>query len=106
MLGSLDLAMNVSKKLAVLDLEAAQASMQSDKDMIDNLVRQEGGFEQVNNFLADAVNEVMTQLKEQFTKNIKSLEIDLDAKKKGRSKTAPVGALECLDSTDDEAGRP
>lgn len=42
--GSLDLAMNVSKKLAVLDLEAAQASMQSDKDMIDSLVRQEGAL--------------------------------------------------------------
>ncbi|CAK9073964.1 unnamed protein product [Durusdinium trenchii] len=78
--GSLDLAMNVSNKLAKLDLEAAEASNRSDKDMIDNLVRQEGGFEQINEFLVDSISEVLHKLREQFTRNIDSLEKDLARK--------------------------
>lgn len=90
--GSLDLAMNVSKKLAVLDLEAAQASMQSDKDMIDSLVRQEGGFEQINEFLADSINEVLNKLREQFTRNISSLESEV-ARKKMRTRSERIRRL-------------
>eukprot|EP00913_Durusdinium_trenchii_P035149 g32882.t2 len=68
--GSLDLAMNVSNKLAKLDLEAAEASNR----------RQEGGFEQINEFLVDSISEVLHKLREQFTRNIDSLEKDLARK--------------------------
>ncbi|CAE7705919.1 unnamed protein product, partial [Symbiodinium sp. CCMP2456] len=75
--GSMDLALNVSRKLAHLRLQDAQASVQSDKEMIENLVIAEGGFDLVNLTLIESVREVLQAVQYSFTRTMQSLETDL-----------------------------
>ncbi|OLP83801.1 hypothetical protein AK812_SmicGene35400 [Symbiodinium microadriaticum] len=73
----MDLALNVSRKLAHLRLQDAQASVQSDKEMIENLVIAEGGFDLVNLTLIESVREVLQAVQYSFTRTMQNLETDL-----------------------------
>lgn len=57
--GSLDLAMNVTLRLANLRLQDAQATKDLDKEMIDGLVLNSGGFEKVNAFLIQTLKKAL-----------------------------------------------
>eukprot|EP00439_Symbiodinium_sp_Y106_P023916 s5053_g2.t3 len=87
--GSMDLALNVSRKLAHLRLQDAQASVQSDKEMIENLVIAEGGFDLVNLTLIESVREVLQAVQYSFTRTMQNLETDLAQRGANRARTLP-----------------
>jgi len=74
--GSVEVAMNVVKRVATLDLESADSSVESDKQMINQLVVEDlGSFESMNRFvrkevrkvLATARNSVMSEFETLFS---------------------------------------
>jgi len=88
--GSMDLAMNVSRKLASLRLEDASASKASDKAMIDNLVTgYNGGFSKINAFLIHSVREVLQATQIRFKDDLESLQVTLDAAETREFKSKP-----------------
>ena len=89
---NMDMAMKVSEKLSTLRLENASASVQSDKEMIDDLVRrQPGGFAAVNSFLVQAVRGTLTAVQCRFQSDLSRLHANL---------VAAEGALEQTGSSE------
>jgi len=89
--GSMDLAMNVSRKLATLRLEDASASKAADKKMIDNLVTgYAGGFSKINAFLIHSVREVLQATQVRFKDDLASLQTTLDAAETREFKNKPT----------------
>ncbi|CAJ1385461.1 unnamed protein product [Effrenium voratum] len=76
--GSFDLAIKVSHKLANLDLREAKASKESDKLMIEELVRRQAGFKNVRSFLTSAVEEVLYATREKFQDKMTELRTSLE----------------------------
>ncbi|CAE7884001.1 unnamed protein product [Symbiodinium necroappetens] len=77
---NMDMAMSVSEKLSTLRLEDASASVQSDKEMIDDLVRQQpGGFTAINQYLVAAVRGALTALQRRFQNDLNRLQVNLVA---------------------------
>eukprot|EP00913_Durusdinium_trenchii_P013148 g12341.t1 len=75
--GSFDLAIKVSHKLANLDLREARASKESDKQMIEELVRRQAGFKNVRTFLTNAVEEVLLATRARFQDKMTELQTSL-----------------------------
>jgi len=76
--GNIELAVNISKKLATLRLQDASASVQADKDMIDRLVcEQAGGFSEVNKYLIQAVSSALQATSKRFQKDLTQLQDNL-----------------------------
>lgn len=75
--GSFDLAIKVSHKLATLDLREARASKESDKLMIEELVRRQAGFKNVRTFLTNAVEEVLLATRARFQDKMTELQSSL-----------------------------
>lgn len=75
--GSFDLAIKVSHKLATLDLRDANASKESDKLMIEELVRRQAGFKNVRTFLTNAVEEVLLATRSRFQDKMTELQSSL-----------------------------
>ena len=77
---NMDMAMSVSEKLSTLRLEDASASVQSDKEMIDDLVRRQlGGFSAINQYLVAAVRGALTALQRRFQNDLNRLQVNLVA---------------------------
>merc|ERR1712226_1679187 len=67
--------MVLGQRLANMRLEDAQASVQSDKDMIDSLIQSyEGGFPAVNAFVKEKIREALCKSRERFEAEFDSLE--------------------------------
>jgi hypothetical protein len=76
---SVEVAINLVKRMATLDLEAAEASCQQDKEMINSLVVEEmGSFDSMNAFLQREIGRVLTQAQSKFSNQFMSLHALLD----------------------------
>jgi hypothetical protein len=65
---SVETAVNLVKRMATLDLEAAEASCQQDKQMINSLVIQEmGSFDSMNHFMQREIRRVLTHAENKFS---------------------------------------
>jgi len=65
--GSVEAAMNLVKRMATLDLEAAEASCEKDKEMIKSLVMKEmGSFDAMNSFMRLKIREVLSRAQSNF----------------------------------------
>ncbi|CAE7222804.1 Megf9, partial [Symbiodinium microadriaticum] len=63
-----DVAMRIAERLSTLKLEDATASVQKDKDMIDDLVSQmPGGFNAMNAFVKQNIAEALLRMQEAFS---------------------------------------
>lgn len=80
--GSLDLAMNVTTRLTHLRLEDAQASKDEDKQMIDALVAQGGGFPKVNAFLIQTLKKALRVTQMRVRDDLESLKTTLSVAEK------------------------
>lgn len=75
-----DLAMKIGEHLASLRLENAQASVQKDKEMIDQLVSDmPGGFLAMNSFVREQLKRALLAMKEAFDEDFHTLLAGLDA---------------------------
>lgn len=96
--GSLDLAMNVSHKLANLRLQDASASKSADKEMINNLVVTcHGGFSKINAFLIRSVREVLQATQLRFKEDLRSLQLTLDAAEKREAMGVDLAPVDFAD---------
>ncbi|CAE7656380.1 unnamed protein product [Symbiodinium pilosum] len=69
-----DVAMRIAERLSTLRLEDATASVQKDKDMIDNLVSQmPGGFNAMNGFVKRNIAEALLRMQEAFSNDFSKL---------------------------------
>lgn len=69
-----DVAMRIAQRLSSLKLEDALASVQKDKDMIDDLVsKMPGGFPAMNKFVRSNIAEALTSMQEAFSSEFKDL---------------------------------
>ncbi|CAE7252395.1 unnamed protein product [Symbiodinium natans] len=69
-----DVAMRIAERLATLKLEDATASVQKDKDMIDDLVSQmPGGFNAMNTFVKHNIAEALLRMQEAFSSDFQKL---------------------------------
>lgn len=72
--GSLEAALNLVKRVAVLDLESANASCQKDKDMINSLVVAEmGSFDLMNAFMRREIRRVLERAQSRFSSQFSAL---------------------------------
>jgi len=77
---SFEVAINLVRRMATLDLEAADASNQQDKDMIKSLVMAEmGSFAAMNEFMQREIRRVLTRAESKFAGQFSSLFTLLDA---------------------------
>jgi len=77
--GSVEVAMNLVKRMATLDLEAADASCHEDKDMINSLVMKEmGSFDAMNSFMRKEIREVLHVAQSKFGSQFQNLFLLLD----------------------------
>eukprot|EP00931_Biecheleriopsis_adriatica_P028230 TRINITY_DN16866_c0_g1_i2.p1 TRINITY_DN16866_c0_g1~~TRINITY_DN16866_c0_g1_i2.p1 ORF type:complete len:453 (+),score=92.75 TRINITY_DN16866_c0_g1_i2:217-1575(+) len=71
---NINLTLQIGQAIAGLSLENAQASEPQDKEMIDGLVMEMGGFEFMNNFIRNNVLEVLHSARDQVAKGFDDLE--------------------------------
>eukprot|EP00440_Ansanella_granifera_P025108 gb/GFBE01027277.1/.p1 GENE.gb/GFBE01027277.1/~~gb/GFBE01027277.1/.p1 ORF type:complete len:584 (+),score=90.46 gb/GFBE01027277.1/:1-1752(+) len=77
-----DVAMRIAERLSCLKLEDATASVQKDKDMIDDLVsNMPGGFPAMNSFVRNNIAEALIAMQEAFTNDFDNLLDTLGHKK-------------------------
>jgi len=75
-----DVAMRIAERLTKLRLENATASVQKDKEMIDDLVsKMPGGFAEVNRFVKSNIAEALRTMQAAFTSDLEKLLTTLDS---------------------------
>lgn len=103
---SMDLALKISKKLATLRLQDAQASCPEDKLMINEAVsKHPGGFQAVNAFLFEAVKLALQQTELRFRTDVAQLHEDLASACPRVTEPVLLGRLNREHQTDQTEGK-
>lgn len=103
---SMDLALKISKKLATLRLQDAQASCPEDKVMINEAVsKHPGGFQAVNAFLFEAVKLALQQTELRFRTDVAQLQEDLASACPPATEPVLLGRLNSGHQTDQTEGK-
>lgn len=76
--GSVEVSMNLARRMAALDLEDAEASSKEDKTMIDGAVCQLlGGFDQMNSMVRNHVGDMLTRAEAKFLDEVRTIKDQL-----------------------------
>lgn len=78
-LTSTDMVLKIVRKVKDLDLRTASASVPDDKQMIDALIVEEGGFDAMNAFVRSNISEVLKHAKRHLEQEFEQLDESLQA---------------------------